>query len=309
MPTSSAHAPEAAADTGNTFTWTGAVSSDWATAGNWNPAGVPGANDSVVINENSRVASLAGEAIVRRATINRLGALSGAGTLTVTEEFVANDQVALGGAGTLRIAAGATARVASTTNNQGALTLNDTRRVENAGTFTLVGRHLVNANGNSTFANSGTIELQGDSRFNGAFNSGAQATVFVNTGTLRKTAGGADGSRLDFASFTNDGSIEVQAGTLRITGAGTSKGAFTIAAGATLNLFPTIGGTQTLTCRIEHQRRRQRRLPSLLHNGHDQPRRRLLGHGHNTRRQRRDREFQFTGKRARFAQRGNRRQS
>lgn len=30
-------------------TWTGAVSSDWGTAGNWNPAGVPTATDSVIV--------------------------------------------------------------------------------------------------------------------------------------------------------------------------------------------------------------------------------------------------------------------
>ncbi|HEX4634296.1 MAG TPA: hypothetical protein VH163_10695, partial [Gemmatimonadales bacterium] len=30
-------------------TWTGAVSNDWNTGGNWNPAGVPGATDSVIV--------------------------------------------------------------------------------------------------------------------------------------------------------------------------------------------------------------------------------------------------------------------
>ena len=38
-------------------TWTGAVSSDWDDAGNWSPAGVPGAGSDVTIATRAAVAS------------------------------------------------------------------------------------------------------------------------------------------------------------------------------------------------------------------------------------------------------------
>jgi hypothetical protein len=37
-------------------TWTGAVSSDWADAGNWSPAGIPGVSSDVVIASGTPVA-------------------------------------------------------------------------------------------------------------------------------------------------------------------------------------------------------------------------------------------------------------
>jgi hypothetical protein len=41
-------------------TWTGAINSDWAAAGNWNPAGIPGVNSDVAIATGAPVG--AGEA-------------------------------------------------------------------------------------------------------------------------------------------------------------------------------------------------------------------------------------------------------
>jgi hypothetical protein len=38
-------------------TWTGAVSSDWADADNWSPAGIPGVNSDVTIATRRAVAS------------------------------------------------------------------------------------------------------------------------------------------------------------------------------------------------------------------------------------------------------------
>jgi len=38
-------------------TWTGAVNSDWANAGNWSPAGVPDASSDVTIATGDAVAS------------------------------------------------------------------------------------------------------------------------------------------------------------------------------------------------------------------------------------------------------------
>ena len=41
----------------STSTWTGAVNSDWADAGNWSPAGKPGAGSDVTIATGAAVAS------------------------------------------------------------------------------------------------------------------------------------------------------------------------------------------------------------------------------------------------------------
>jgi hypothetical protein len=65
-----------------TFTWSGASSTDWATAANWNSgtSGVPGANDDVVINTNNPLdPTLSADTTIGSLTIN-----SGTGSVTVT---------------------------------------------------------------------------------------------------------------------------------------------------------------------------------------------------------------------------------
>src|SRR5689334_3390842 len=63
-----------------TRTWTGATSSDWFSAQNWNPAGVPAATDSVTIGGSVQ---LNGNATVS-GLIFTGGAIGGTGTLTIT---------------------------------------------------------------------------------------------------------------------------------------------------------------------------------------------------------------------------------
>ncbi|MDH5284793.1 MAG: hypothetical protein OEW80_13010, partial [Gemmatimonadota bacterium] len=73
------------AASGGVKTWTGAVSSDWNTAGNWNPAALPGAGDSVVIPTFiPNAPSLTGNATVGALVIRGTGSnLTVAGNLTV----------------------------------------------------------------------------------------------------------------------------------------------------------------------------------------------------------------------------------
>ena len=67
----------------STSTWTGAVSSDWADADNWDPAGVPGAGSDVAITTGSPVAS-ASIGTVNSITDSSDLSFETAGTNTVT---------------------------------------------------------------------------------------------------------------------------------------------------------------------------------------------------------------------------------
>jgi len=67
----------------STSTWTGAVSSDWAVAGNWSPAGVPGASSDVTIATGSPVAS-ASIGTVNSITDSSYLSFESAGTNAVT---------------------------------------------------------------------------------------------------------------------------------------------------------------------------------------------------------------------------------
>jgi len=64
-------------------TWTGAVNSDWADAGNWSPAGVPGASSDVTIATGDAVAS-ASIGTVNSITDSSYLDFESAGTNTVT---------------------------------------------------------------------------------------------------------------------------------------------------------------------------------------------------------------------------------
>src|ERR1700724_2653732 len=64
-------------------TWTGAVNSDWADAGNWSPAGIPGVTSDVVITTGDAVAS-ASIGTVNSITDSSDLSFESAGTNTVT---------------------------------------------------------------------------------------------------------------------------------------------------------------------------------------------------------------------------------
>ena len=96
--------------------WTGGTSTDWFTAGNWNPATVPGSGTSVQINTgapNPTVVGAAGAQANQLTLGNGLGqtgdlTISGAGTLALTNTFglffvgeFGNGDVTVSGGGTL----------------------------------------------------------------------------------------------------------------------------------------------------------------------------------------------------------------
>jgi hypothetical protein len=86
-------------------TWTGAISADWHTSGNWTPVGVPGIGDDVLIPAVARAPVIAaGDAAINNLTINSgavldltdrpltvEGALTNNGTLRQTQGVAAGD--------------------------------------------------------------------------------------------------------------------------------------------------------------------------------------------------------------------------
>jgi hypothetical protein len=103
-------------------TWTGAVNSDWANAGNWSPDGIPGAGSDVVINKGAPIAS-ASIGTVNSITDSSSLSFESAGTNTVattldnTGHLYVDDS---GGEG------GTTLNIGGTLTNSGSLTIGNT---------------------------------------------------------------------------------------------------------------------------------------------------------------------------------------
>ncbi len=201
---------------------------DWSLAGNWAPAGVPGAGDRAVLNAGT--ATLAVDAALGQLTLGG-GSLAGAGTLTVggASTWTAGTVSGTGGVvfdGDLAIS-GATHK-----------TLFGGRSVELRGTTTwggntAAGNNLIRFWHGGTLTNVGTfVDANAfDSRvywFAGAGN------TFANAGVYNKTA--ASLTVIDpGVAFDNTGTVNVDGGTFMTSG-GTSSGTFNVAAGAKVEL-------------------------------------------------------------------------
>ncbi|MFN9044142.1 MAG: YDG domain-containing protein [Betaproteobacteria bacterium] len=180
-------------------------------------------------------------------------ALDGSGTVAVTGVFTASGNAAtLRGSGTLLTPAGSTSTI-NLAAAGGSFRINDSRRWLNAGTVTLGGDDRLLFGYTSTAFLAPVFVNQAG----GVFNLGSShATpvdmdccvypVFSNAGTLNKTAGGTQTFVLFngwAGNFSNTGTVNVAAGTLRVQGAGTDTGVYSLAAGTGLAFG---GGTRTL---------------------------------------------------------------
>ena len=228
-----------------------AVSGDWFTDANWNPAGVPAATDNVTIH--SGTVTLNADATVADFTLSG-GTLTGTGTLTVNGSLTWT-------AGTMS-GAGATTAMSGMSLGGSIKTL-DTRTLNlGGGTASMDAQssRVTMING-AVFHNQATFEVSNDggqSNGQGFFTGGGATSSFLNQGTFHKTNVGNSGTtEFTGVAFLNTGSVEVQAGTLRLAGGsnGTSTGSYTADANATLsfnggthNLGPTaaVGGAGTV---------------------------------------------------------------
>ena len=143
------------------------------------------------------------------------------------------------GAGATNIPAGATLNLNTGLNNHLFLA----RTLNNAGTAILT---QAGASGTVFFLQSGTFNNQAggvfDIRADRGINSNGGTNLFANAGVIRKSAG--TGLSTVGVPFNNNGTVEVQTGTLEFSNGGTSSGAFNVGQGTTLEFG---GGAHTLT--------------------------------------------------------------
>jgi hypothetical protein len=175
-------------------TWNGSVNTDWGTAGNWTPSGVPTASDTVTISQyaltNANVNIDASCAAVfvesgRALNFNNAGvtltvlagfqinggasvSFGAAATLEVRGYFL-NGNTFTAGAGTVIMKGGAISGPAATTFNN--LTINNSASVyifdpvTVTGTLSLTNGRVILGNGNLTIASGGTISGASSSRY------------------------------------------------------------------------------------------------------------------------------------------------
>jgi phage baseplate assembly protein gpV len=107
------------------------------------------------------------------------------------------------------------------------------RQVDNFGTATVVAGTSVNFQSNAVFNNEAgaTLVLPDSAGMSNFFSAGS---ALNNAGLVQKT--GPAGTSTVGIVFNNSGSVDVQAGTLALTGGGVGGGTFTVEGGATLSV-------------------------------------------------------------------------
>ena len=217
------------------FTWTGTASSDWFTANNWAPAGVPGANDMINFTN---------------------------GTIALTQSIEL--------AGTFNWSGGSLSGASLTIAGGGALNINGGVVLENvltnAGTVRMTGTGTLSLYNNGSTYSGGVYNLAGalwDIQTNASLYCACYGhEFFSNAGLFRKSQG--SGTSTIQMSFANSGTVSNLVGTLNFAGNSTISGSYDVAAGATIEftsgnlvmdappqisgsgLFEFIAGTLTL---------------------------------------------------------------
>ena len=233
--------------------WTGATSTDWATASNWTScnATTPQSGDTVAIPSggNQPIVGSGTSVSVSTVTVNTGATLTVAssGTLTLNSGLTGGGNLTVDSGGTLVWSAGTMDGAGTTTISAGGiLTLSGFGKTLGR-TLTLgAGQTAVMSGASSymylstggTFNNNGTVDIQND---NEGFYSTGTPGPFNNPGLLKRTTG--SGVAYIQCPFNNTGSVSVTSGTLSISGDGTHTGPFN-ATGATLTFA---GGTETLS--------------------------------------------------------------
>ena len=235
----------------------------WEEAANWDTDLLPVTADDVCI-DGFTVTLSSGDQVVQTVTVDNgslnvaAGSLNignsppaplGAGSLTLAPGGVVGGNGTVTVSGTLRWNAGAM-NGSGTTIANGGIDLSDaasykdlggSRTLNNTGTATYSGSFFRMAP-TTTINNTGTWDFAGDSDIT---NLSGGAANFNNqgTGTIRKSAGTGVSSISRAVNNESTASVEVNSGTLSLTGGGASTGAFTAASGATLRFG---GGTHEL---------------------------------------------------------------
>ncbi len=170
------------------------------------------------------------------------GTLQGTGPLTVngTLSLDAATIASAGGVtvnGTTGVSGGASQIAGSSLTTTGLNIASGSLTVSGGSTLALTGGLAKSIAAGAMLTNAGTVNLAVTSNNNGV----AGAGTFQNNGTVNSTAAGI--TTLVSSVFNNDGTVNVDGGTLRLTGGGTDIGAYAIDAARTLDFG---GGTRAL---------------------------------------------------------------
>ncbi len=270
----------------STVTWINANSGDWDTASNWNTNKVPTSADDVVIPiAGITVTHIAGDDSARSLDSKAAFTMEGGSltfgatatfenTLEVAGESTLNGTV--GVSGTMTIDSGATLKGSGAVTVSGLLALRGGDTVVQIASLdakggmdydasgdTFIGQTQVTLEANSTF-HSGTgnirlsnqaaitnigslsVDVAGTGGYTVEDDDPQSTTSFTNQGTITKTGVGGFGITTDVA--VNDGSINVQAGTLQFSdelAKDKSTGSFAGASGTTLQLAGCVLGANS----------------------------------------------------------------
>jgi hypothetical protein len=241
-------------------TWITGSDGSWTTATNWssNPS-LPGSVDTVTIDrpEQITVTISSGTQSIRSLDCKEALILSG-GTLTLSQSSTINGPFSLtggtlNGTGSLTLS-GPTTWSAGGMSSVGTTTLASGASMDLAGsatktlstrTLTIAGAMNWTGTGGISGSNAAIInnQLGGviDAQNNASLTSSGTASILNNAGLFKKSGG--TGSTSVAWAFNNTGSVQVQTGTLSLSGGGTDTGAFDVSAGATLAFA---GGTHNL---------------------------------------------------------------
>ena len=202
-------------------TWTGTISVDWHTSGNWLPSGVPIAGDNVTINTLSNPPKISANAVANSLTIS-------SGSLTIT----GNTSLILSG---------------NFTHNGGTFSAGPNTTVIFNGSNSTIGGFIPTSFANLTVATSGTVKLDqaitvgGTFTNSGNFNTNQKNVTFngavINNGTFEThiPMQPAANSQLTFKqNFNNNGSFTADTRNTaifkgqnsKITGTGSSETLF-----------------------------------------------------------------------------------
>lgn len=206
------------------------VPTNWSGNGNWDS----NANWSQGVAQNSHLATLStGTATVADtrsvgALVMTGGTLAATGSLTVVATGSSWQSGSLSGSGRLTIASGSDLAI----NGPDVKTL-DGQALSNQGAITWSGGTMSTGNG-------ATITNQAGATFTTSFDGtlayyiGGNRTVFTNNGTFTKSAG--TGVTDLQSTFNNSGAVNVNTGSLQLSGGGSSSGSITLASTSNLRL-------------------------------------------------------------------------
>lgn len=225
-------------------TWTGTTNTDWNTASNWSPSGVPTLGDIIVINNatNDPVISSGTTANGLQITINTSGSLTvnSGGSLNILNSSFASNITLITLNQSATLTNNGTLNVSSFRPNMTGISLNSSSATfSNSGTanFNVTATSIAFTNSSTSVTNtsSGIINLYVG---NGIQMTGSNTNQTVNNqGTINYS-----GSNYAFSGISGSGNSFTNSGTFNITnGLGISNGGMTIANNACSKIIMQVG--------------------------------------------------------------------